>query len=129
AAFYEVPIAPRPGAYLVEAAAGADRVSTLVEALPELAGLAGATLEWWALKDSHGHFRLLASREGSELVEVRLIDTNFVHLPRVAHNIRFRLATQAETESLRAEIPARRAGELRREKHLVIESDEGVFSV
>jgi hypothetical protein len=91
--------------------------------------LDGATLHWWELVCAHWSFRLVARGLSRGLAQIGFSATHYLDCPITMHNVRLRLATEQETEALRRTLPPKDASWLQREDHLVIECEEGTYSI
>jgi len=61
--------------------------------------------------------------------EVRFWNVHYVDSPVVMHNARMRLGNAEDTARVRSYLHPESTGRLRDEHHLVIEAQEGVFSI
>lgn len=91
--------------------------------------LDGAVLEWGEYGCTHARLRLLASGLSRGFAELHFSFTKYVDCPTKMHDIKFRHATEDETERVRESIPADKADLLEPEELYIIECREGIYSV
>jgi hypothetical protein len=121
-----------------------DRYCRPIDQSVHLGPIQGATLHWRGLDVSHTVLLLVATGVPGEPLALRFGYTEYVDCPTAMHDVRVRMATTEEREVLRRQVSTRLAARCDedehrwskvncamrpKEGHLIIECDEGVFSI
>lgn len=88
-----------------------------------------ATLEWEVYLVSDGNLWLKASDLARGNAKVYFLNTRYVDCPTQMQEVKLRLASESETESVRQLIPPYNAKWLKQKDLIFISCREGVFSI
>ena len=88
----------------------------------------GATLEWWRFSVTHLQCVWKVTGLPQGVGYIFMLATYYMNFPTVMHDVRLRIATIAETEELRLQLPQAHKS-LPEYHYRIAECQEGLFSV